>query len=581
MAGKAQHIKPTKTLSNRNRTDSIDTLRVAAYCRVSTDHKEQLDSYETQKKHYEELIAEKPEWVKVGIYADEAISGTSTKNRNDFNRLINDCMEGRIDLVLTKSISRFARNTKDTLDYVRKLREKGIAVLFEAESINTMTMDGELLLTILAAVSQQYVENLSTNVKFSLRKKMEDGILIGRHDCLGYDYNKETGTLNVNDAEAEVVRYIFRRYIEGAGGMIIGRELESLGHKTKKGRATWGESTVVGIIKNEKYIGTLVQGKTFTADTMTKWRIENRGESDLYRWENKHEAIIDVDTFEQAQAILKRRNANRSKIDEHGRRERYSRKYTFSCMLKCGFCGSNLSRRSWHSGSDHQKWVWQCVVATKHGKHKCPNSKGLEETIIESAFVQSYQLMCGTDNKAVLSEFLGRMEASMRDTGTEKQLAKVEKRIETLELKSKRLLDALTEFVVSDKAYKEKQEEFDTELAGLYEQRELLRGTKVDERQIQLRLADFKRTLEANETLTAFDKVVFEASIDKVIVGFIGEDGEVDPYKLTYVYKTGLESIVDGKNAYSFTQDNTCGSSRFVRKTIESEKSINRSHWMS
>lgn len=559
MANEVEVIKATKSLVDRTKTQNVGLVRVAAYCRVSTDHKEQLDSYKSQKEHYEDLIGKNPEWFKVDIYADEALTGTSTDKRDDFNRLINDCMDGKIDLVLTKSISRFARNTVDTLKYVRQLKEIGIAILFETENINTLTMDGELMLTVLSAVAQQYVETLSESVKFGLKAKMKRGELVGKHDALGYDYDKNTGKITVNEGEAEVIRYIFKRYVEGAGGMIISRELENLGYKTKRGSTKWGESTVLGIVKNVKFKGDLLQGTTFTVDSISKRRLENRGEADKFYTESNHKAIIDADTFEQAQAILKRRNENRTKIDEHGRREKYSRKYTFSCMLKCGFCGSNLSRRSLHSGTTHQKWAWHCVVATKKGKKNCPECKSVDEVIIEDAFVKSYQLMCGGENKEVLSEFLNRMEASLKDNSAEKQLTKTEKSIKLLEIKGKTLLENLLDGTVSKADYTEKKAEMDDTLKELYEQKQELKESTIDNNQVKLRLEGFKRALESNEILTTFDSSVFVAVVDRVIIGAYDDNGTAEPHKITFVYKTGLKSSIDGKKAYSYTTADTCG----------------------
>lgn len=561
MASEVEVIKATKSLVDRSKTQSVGLVRVAAYCRVSKDTEEQLGSYDTQIKYYEDMIEKNPEWVKVEIYADEGITGTSTKHRKHFNRLIDDCLNGEIDLVLTKSISRFARNTKDTLHYVGLLKEKGIPILFEVENINTMTMDGELMLTVLSAIAQQYVENLSENIKFNLQAKMKNGVLIGSHNALGYDYDKENKVITVNKDEAKIVKYIFKRYLEGAGGMIIGRELEALGYKTKRGSSQWGESTILGIIKNEKYIGTLLQGKTFTTNPMSKRRLDNRGESDQFLFRNKHEAIIDTATFEEAQAILRRRNENRTKIDEHGRREKYTRKYTFSSMLKCGFCGSNLSRRSWHSGTNHQKYTWQCVVATKKGKKHCPESKGVDEKLIEDAFVQSYRLMCGGDNKAVLSEFLNRMEASLRENSSEKQLNKVEKSIKSLDAKSKILLENLLDGTISKSTYTDKKIELDTKLQELNEQRKELQDNNTSENQVRQRLEGFKRALEANETLMEFDKSVFESIIDRVIIGSKDENGTIEPHSITFVYKTGLQDTINGKKAYSYTASDTCGDS--------------------
>lgn len=213
-------------LNGRRNGAEINLKRVAAYCRVSTDSEDQLQSYHSQVKYYTGLINENPDWTMAGIYADEAITGTQIDKRLDFQRLINDCMNGDIDMIITKSISRFARNTLDTLKYVRRLKEINVAVFFEEENINTLTMDGELLLVILSSVAQQEVENISANVKKGLKMKMQRGELVGFHGCLGYDYDKESKTISINEDEAEVVRYIFKRYLEGAGGSVICRELE-------------------------------------------------------------------------------------------------------------------------------------------------------------------------------------------------------------------------------------------------------------------------------------------------------------------------------------------------------------------
>ena len=208
-------------------------IRVAPYCRVSSDSDDQLESYKTQVAYYKDLINSNPEWELVDVYADEATTGTQTKKRDDFKRLIDDCMSGKIDMVITKAISRFARNTVDTLTYVRQLRDKGIAVYFEEQNINTLTTEGEFLLTILSSVAQQEVENISANVKFGLRARMKNGKNVGFRKCLGYDYNTKTQEFTINEKEAEIVRYVFKRYIEGKGAYTIAKELNDIGYNEK------------------------------------------------------------------------------------------------------------------------------------------------------------------------------------------------------------------------------------------------------------------------------------------------------------------------------------------------------------
>lgn len=259
------------------------------------------------------------------------------------------------------------------------------------------------------------------------------GEYVGNPEALGYDKAPKTGKLVINEAETEIVRYIFRRYVEGAGGKTIARELEALGYRTKRGNTRWAESTVIGIIKNEKYVGKLLQGKTTTVDPLKHRRIYNRGEADKFLLEDAVPAIIDLETFEKAQQILAKRNEGKVKPTDRNRNQ-YSRKYAFSCKLRCGFCGSNLSRRSHHSRTKHQKSVWHCVKYVKRCKKECSECKAFDEKTVETAFVQAYNVLVNNDAE-VLSEFLGRLEESLRSTGTMKQLNKVNKQIQTYEKK--------------------------------------------------------------------------------------------------------------------------------------------------
>ncbi len=537
-------IKAKNVLARQARGKAIERLRVATYCRVSTDSEDQLNSYKSQVQYYTDMIKKNKEWVLADIYADEAITGTQVTKREDFQRMINDCMNGEIDMVFTKSISRFARNTLDTLKYVRMLKERNIAVYFEDEKINTLTMDGELLLVVLSSVAQQEVENISANVKKGLKMKMKRGELVGFQGCIGYDYHPEDKTITVNQEEAEIVRYIFNRYVDGAGGSVIGQELESLGYKTKYGSSTWAPSTVIGIIKNEKYKGDILLGKTFTVDPISKRRLENMGEEDKFYMKDHHEPIISEEVFEKAQEILNRRNKNRTTVGS-GKREKYSRKYAFSCMLECGFCGGTLTRRNWHSGSKYSKVIWQCVTATKKGKKFCKHSKGIPETAIEEAFVESYRLLCD-DNKDVLEEFLQRMDDTLSSSVVSKQLAKAEKEIDALEKKKSKLVDMRLEEIIDKETYESKYADLVSKQEQLVEERQKLQETSDNEKDIKKRLKEFKKTLEQNEVLDKFDRYVFESIVEKVIVGGLDENGNVDPAQLTFVYKTGLKNSVDG-----------------------------------
>ena len=541
-----QVIKANKS-ENRFRGRKVEILRVAAYCRVSTDSEDQLNSYKSQVMYYTDLIKKKHDWSLVDIYADEAITGTQVTKREDFQRMINDCMNGDIDMVITKSISRFARNTLDTLKYVRMLKEKGIAVFFEDENINTLTMDGELLLVVLSSVAQQEVENISSNVKKGLKMKMKRGELVGFQGCLGYDYHKETKSISVNEKEAEIVRYIFNRYIVGAGCTVIANELENLGYKTKYGSLRWVQSTVIGIIKNEKYKGDLLLGKTFTVDPISKRRLENFGEEDKFYIQNHHEPIVSEEVFEEAQKILAKRNVNRGVHQDGQKRNKFSRKYAFSCMIKCGFCGGTLTRRNWHSSSAYTKTIWQCVTATKQGKKYCPHCKGIPEEVIEKAFVKSYQLLC-SDQQQVVEEFLQKVEGVLNEDTSLKRLPKIEKEMNDLRKRKEKLLDLRLDTTIDRDIYESKNRELSEQLKKLQEEQEQLLELSKNRENTRTRLREFRKNLSSGEILEDFDRVVFESVVEKIIIGGYNKEGVEEPLKITFVYKTGIHSNFNGKD---------------------------------
>ena len=431
-------IKAHNTLSPRARTNFEKRLRVAAYCRVSTDTEDQLNSYKSQVKYYTELIKSKPEWSLAGIYADEAITGTQVKKREDFRRLINDCMNGDVDMVITKSISRFARNTLDTLKYVRMLKDKGVAVFFEEENINTLTMDGELLLVILSSVAQQEVENISANVKKGLKMKMQRGELVGFQGCLGYDYNPADKTITINEEEAAVVRYIFQRYTEGAGGSVIAKELENLGYKTKRGSPKWADSTVIGIIKNEKYKGDALLQKTYITDPISKRVKKNNGELPMYYVENSHPAIIERRIFDKVQEEIARR-AGKKKVKQTGTKTelgRYSGKYALTELLYCGECGTPYRRCTW-SRNGKKKIVWRCVSRLDYGKKYCKNSPSVEESRLHNAIAAAITKKANSE-EINIGGIMNHIESfgSQRDTDgiiqRQRRIAEIEKVIDDL-----------------------------------------------------------------------------------------------------------------------------------------------------
>lgn len=517
-------------------TPNYSIKRVAAYCRVSTDTEEQKNSYHSQIQHYTDLINANPEWELYEVYADEALSGTSIKNREGFNCMISDAMEGKFDLVITKSISRFARNTVDTLTYVRKLKDKNIPVIFENEGINTSTMDGELLLTILSSVAQQEVENTSANVKKGLYAKMARGELVGFVSCIGYDYSTETKQMTINQEEAELVRYIFDKYESGMGGSTIARELNNLGLYTRKMKK-WSASTVIGVIKNEKYVGDLRQGKTFTKDPITKKRMNNINDSVYYIAENHHEPIISRQQFERCQEILKTRQFQRIS-GKH--RDKNSQNYTFSCMLKCAYCGKNYSRRSWHGKTQYARTVWACVTSSKHGKENCPHSKQIPEDIIEDAFVKSYNLFCG-DNKAILEDFLRSIRTILDKDALADERNKINKEIKKQEKEKSRIVDLYLKEKIDIDEYTRRYDSIKDVLEQLLKEKAKYISEEERDKQLDERIKELKKQLENKPMISEFSSEIFRHVVEKVYIGGYDENGVEDPYRITFVYKTGFK----------------------------------------
>lgn len=523
--------------------------RVAAYVRVSTDGEEQLQSFQSQKQYYQDKISQNKDWVMVEIYADEAITGTKTKNRDGFLKMIEDCMNGMIDVVMTKSISRFSRNLLDTLTYVRMLKDQGITIIFEKENINTFTMEGEMQLALLASLSQNEVESISQNVKMGVKMKMQRGELMGFNGCLGYDYHQEDKSLTVNEAEAEIVRFIFDRYIEGYGAYSIAKELTRLGKINKKGLVKWTDSGVRGIIKNEKYKGDLLLGKTYTVDPISKRRLDNRGEQDRFYIENHHEPIVSAEIWDKAQEICKSRYKENPNVVE-GTRTKFARKFAFSSMCECGFCGTNLTRRSHNQDTQHKKPVWKCRTASNKGIENCPNSKSIDEAIIENAFVEMFGLLAENFDD-VLESVLASVEETFSADGSAEKLKRVNKEISNLENRRNKLTDMMLDDKISKEAYDEKYDEICKKLAKAESEKLLFSEGVATQNAISKRMKDIRSQLKDADIMDHFDRIVFESSVEKIIVGETNEDGTVDPYKLTFVLK-GMDNrnVPDVKNRY-------------------------------
>ena len=388
-------IPARKRVGSTAAKEKIKKLRVAAYCRVSTETEEQNSSYEVQVAHYTEFIKKNTEWEFAGIFADDGISGTNTKKRDEFNRMIAECMDGNIDMVITKSISRFARNTLDCLQYIRQLKDKNISVYFEKENINTMDAKGEVLLTIMASLAQQESQSLSQNVKLGLQYRYQQGkVQVNHNRFMGYTKDEE-GNLIIVPEEAEIIKRIYREYLEGKSLVGIGRDLEKDGILTAAGKPRWRPETIKKILLNEKYIGDALLQKTFTVDFLTKKRVKNEGHVPQYYVENSHEAIIPKELFLQAQEELHRRSNIYTGADKNKRI--YSSKYALSTITFCGDCG-DIYRRVYWNIHGRKEFVWRCVTRIEQGPEVCKNRTVKEAELYDAVMTAINRLLAGGDN---------------------------------------------------------------------------------------------------------------------------------------------------------------------------------------
>ena len=375
----------------RKKEEEKPKLRVAAYCRVSTDSDEQATSYEAQVEHYTEYIQKNPDWEFTGIYADDGISGTNTKKREEFNRMIDDCKDGKIDMIITKSISRFARNTLDCLKYIRELKDMNIPVIFEKESINTMDAKGEILITIMASLAQQESQSLSQNVKMGIQFRYQQGkVQINHNRFLGYTKDAD-GNLVIDPEQAEIVKRIYREYLEGLSMDKIAAGLERDGILTGAGKAKWHTSTINKILRNEKYIGGALLQKTYTTDFLNKTRVKNNGIVPQYYVEGNHEAIIPKDIFLRVQEELVRRRV--VKTSANGKKRSYSCNHCFAQIVICGECGE-MFRRIHCNNRGCKSIVWRCISRLEPTGQEC-HARTVNETVLENVVVQAINTLLG------------------------------------------------------------------------------------------------------------------------------------------------------------------------------------------
>lgn len=505
----------TKTIETKK--EDVKKIRVAAYARVSTENEEQESSYEMQVKHYTDYINSKPEWELVKVYADDGISGTNTKKREAFNEMIEDARAGKIDKILTKSISRFSRNTVDCLKYTRELKDLNVGVYFEKENIDTLDAKGEILMTIMAALAQQESESLSANVRLGIQYRNQQGIVrINCNHFLGYDKD-ENGKLVINQEEAEIVRRIYREYLEGKSLIQIKKGLEKDGVKNGVGNTKWWDSNIKQILQNEKYIGDALLQKTYTSNLLEKKRKKNEGALPQYYVEGNHEPIISKEIFLKVQAELKRR----SSLATPGSRRCYSGKYALSHITFCGVCGNIYRRVTWQ-GERERVAVWRCVSRMERKFENC-GGRTVNEEEIHDAVIKAINLTFR--DKTKVKQSLKENLKELNENGINERIDEIDKELKKLQ---RDLIDVKTQ---------EENSRIGNEIVSLREEKDALQVALAYNKDYAERTEEMERFLDENKMkVKEFDDVLVRKLIKKVTI---------HPSSIIVTFHTGLELEVE------------------------------------
>ena len=521
-------------------TLSARPKRVAAYARVSTNSEEQLTSYEAQVKHYTEYIKSRAladNWQFVDVYTDRGITGTSTVRREGFNRMMQDALVGKIDLIITKSVSRFARNTVDTLTAIRRLKEHGVEVYFEEQNIYTLDGKGELLLTIMSSIAQEESRNISENVTWGIRKRFADGkVSMPYKRFMGYRRGDD-GVPEIVEAEAQIVRGIFRRFLEGATSTMIVKELnendvpcpacksrlcegESEAEKVDRKKASWSASTVESILTNEKYKGDAILQKTYCTDYIRKTFVENDGsEIPKYYAQNSHPAIVSAEVFDLTQMELEWRRSLKGS---------YSGKSCFASRIVCGDCGAFYGSKVWHSTDEYRRTIWRCNNKYE-GDKKC-STPHVTQDELEKAFVSVMQKVITEKDaifsvcREVLDEVLDTSELDRVATRLQDQGLGMAERV-------RKLVEENARVRRDQQAYQREYEALVAEHEKLSQQIQAIEEKKKDKVDRRRRIEVFLHLLKEQEECMRFEPYAFVALVDKVIVG--------QPRTLEFIFRNG------------------------------------------
>ena len=496
--------------------------RVAAYARVSTDNEEQLSSYEAQIDYYTQYIKSKEEWEFVDIYADEGISATNTKKREKFNKMIADALAGKIDLIITKSVSRFARNTVDTLTTVRQLKEKGVEVYFEKENIYTLDSKGELLITIMSSLAQEESRSISENVTWGKRKKFADGkVSLPYKQFLGYEKG-EDGLPKIVEKEAVIVRMIYQMFLEGKTPSGIAKHLTESGIPSPSGKKKWPASTVESILQNEKYKGDAILQKHFTVDFLNKKMKVNEGEVPQYYVENSHPPIISADVFDLVQAELKRRKASGRHLSGTG---------CFAGKIICGECGSVFGSKVWHSNSKYRRTIWRCNEKFKNAE-KCATPH-LYEADLEQAFIKAFNSF--HENKEAIVQDFSLMIQDLMDTAVlDAECAKQRNEIDVAFELMHKCVEENAQTALDQEDFQRRYEALVVRYEEAKQKFACINDQKLERSARRENIALFlQRLQQSGSCLTEFDESLWNALVETVTV--------CSEQDITFRFRNGIE----------------------------------------
>ena len=531
MARAVTVIPPTIQPITHLARNAVVRRRVAAYARVSTSSEEQLTSYEAQVDYYTRFIQSKPEWEFVRVYTDEGISAVNTKKREGFNQMVRDALNGKIDLIVTKSVSRFARNTVDSLVTVRKLKEKGVEVYFEKENIYTLDSKGELLITIMSSLAQEESRSISENVTWGWRKRIADGkVSVAYSHFLGYEKGPD-GNMQIVEEEAKVVREIYAMFLDGKTPSGIAAALTKRGVPTPAGKATWQASTVKSILSNEKYRGDALLQKTFTVDFLTKKAKVNEGEAPQYYVENSHPAIVSAEVFELVQAELTKRRQ---------RGGRTSAVTPFSGRLICGECGAYFGSKVWHSTDAYRSVIYRCNRKYEKKGAPCPSPHVREEEL-RAAFEKALGMLL--ERRSEIFSAYETIIANLTDTAQlDRELERAQARLDEAHQEMERMARRNAEIAQDQEEYNRAFDALSAKCSALKEKIGALKAQLAAKAGRRRKLEAFMAQLREKEALAPFDERTFAAMVDHIVV-YPGEAKGAK--KLIFRFRDGTEIPVD------------------------------------